>query len=636
MLTARRSVVSWSRGRRVGVAALGAIGASATYLGLSSDPSARGARRQARFWSRAIPVVWDYWWFANKSSPYARLRYDRDETSGEVVVPSGVVEALHEKHAPALLDAMVELKGLYVKLGQVLSVTALPVPRAYRERFRTLQSDVPGHVDFESTVRPVLEFDLGSDGRRVEDVFSSFDPIPCGAASIGQAHRATLRGSGNDDDDVEVVVKVQYPDASWSVPADVRCVGDLSRLCAYFGVVDEEAARLSFEEFARQFTAELDYERERANLEEIRESSLDPDGPYARHGVVVPKVYGKACGPRVITMSYLAGPKLEVEAKRRLVEMGVAVDDNENNLAAVVRSGAAVRTDGGTDANSDHHRDAPTTAGSGAQLAVRLLGLDNVLRAVGLYSRARSVLRRWKGIGASDESATRRDVSYADTERMIHALFDVHGHQIFALGLFNADPHPGNLLLLDENENNDHAMIGLIDFGQCKRLDLVERADVARLLLSVADDRDDVVVADAFRRLGVRTANDSTEFLARLARLMFGEFRPHHLDPAWHRETHRADRVVSFPQQLSMVYRAALLLRGLGLSLRVNRGVAAEWEPHAREALERYERETTTMKEDETTKKNTSRGNEEAENRARVFFEQGTTAEERKVRLAVY
>ena len=47
------------------------------------------------------------------------------------------LDALHEKHAPAVLQVMLDLKGLYVKLGQVLSVTALPMPQVYRQHFRT-------------------------------------------------------------------------------------------------------------------------------------------------------------------------------------------------------------------------------------------------------------------------------------------------------------------------------------------------------------------------------------------------------------------------------------------------------------------------------------------------------------------
>lgn len=121
---------------------------------------------------------------------------------------------MHEVHAPKILDVLLDLKGLYIKVGQVLSVTTLPIPESYRQQFRTLQSDVPGWETFEDTVKPVLEQELG---RPVDEVFASIDPEPCGAASIGQAHKAVLRprsdkeGNGNSTEGEEVVIKIQYP-----------------------------------------------------------------------------------------------------------------------------------------------------------------------------------------------------------------------------------------------------------------------------------------------------------------------------------------------------------------------------------------------------------------------------------------
>ena len=42
----------------------------------------------------------------------------------------------------------------------------------------------------------------------------------------------------------------------------------------------------------------------------------------------------------------------------------------------------------------------------------------------------------------------------------------IHGEQVFVDGLFNADPHPGNVMLLHGHGDG----VGLIDFGQVKVL----------------------------------------------------------------------------------------------------------------------------------------------------------------------
>ena len=61
----------------------------------------------------------------------------------------------------------------------------------------------------------VAEIIEASVGATMDDLFESFDPTPLGAASIAQAHRATLR------DGREVVVKVR-PCRSPRAPAPDR------------------------------------------------------------------------------------------------------------------------------------------------------------------------------------------------------------------------------------------------------------------------------------------------------------------------------------------------------------------------------------------------------------------------------
>lgn len=133
--------------------------------------------------------------------------------------------------------------------------------------------------------------------------------------------------------------------------------------------------------------------------------------------------------------------------------------------------------------------------------------------------------------------------------------------------------------------------LGLIDYGQCKRLNTEERRRVAKLVLSVARKESDEEIANAFRGLGVQTKNNSTEFLAEMARLMFGRFETQHLSHSFHRRLHTMDRITYFPKELAMVYRTCLLLRGLAVSLQMNPSAAEHWAEHAQVALERRDAE---------------------------------------------
>jgi ubiquinone biosynthesis protein len=58
---------------------------------------------------------------------------------------------------------------------------------------------------------------------------------------------------------------------------------------------------------------------------------------------------------------------------------------------------------------------------------------------------------------------------------------ELYLEMIFRHGLYHADPHPGNLLLMD------HESIGLLDYGMVGRIDEALREDIEELLLAIVD-----------------------------------------------------------------------------------------------------------------------------------------------------
>jgi len=610
-----------------------------------------GLRRELAFWGKVAPVVFDYWWNISSSSPLVKFQklylaesarfypaaekktesklvrrltgkenfveeYQSDDDDGEEYESDdqrATYEKLHTRNAPKIFDIMLELGGLYIKLGQVLSVTALPVPSDYRKLFRTLQSNVPGHEEFEKVIKPTLEEAFGVP---IHDLFEFIEEIPCGAASIGQAHKAKLI------DGKDVIIKVQYPDAKWQVPADVHCVGDFLQLCVYFGVVDESSAKLSYEEFSRQFLAELDYLQEAQNLKEVYESSLDPKAPYLKRGVEIPKVFPELCTNQVITMTYFPGPKFEEEARKQLESLGI---DTSRGVRSVVKEGNKTkRNENKSVENFESNGKAPKLPSFalekskdswmvkvGERLGA-IVGVDNILFLVRLARQAMLLSTAFavKSIQLASrmppssvfvsngwlEWAKNHENAFSQAEMMdwtidaIDALFDVHGYQIFNQGLFNADAHPGNILVIQEDSEQNgqswgHPKIGLIDYGQCKRLSLEERQKVARLMISVANEESDEEIAAHCRDLGFVTKNDSTKFLSDFSRLMFGKLRSEHLQRSWHVALREEDEIRYFPNELSMVYRASTLLRGLAMSFQLNVSVGEKWREHAKAAL---------------------------------------------------
>jgi aarF domain-containing kinase len=656
MLRAGLVVRQVARGAAYGIAGSAAVGGTALAV-YTNTQSGLGLRRELEFWNSVAPICFDYWWNVSSTSPKVKLLTPEIITGGDD--KKELLQTLHQRNAPKIFQVMLDLGGLYIKLGQVLSVTALPIPEQYREHFRTLQSNVPGYEDFEKIVKPTLEKELKLP---LNEIFESIEEIPCGAASIGQAHKATLLATGE-----EVIVKVQYPNAKWQVPADIECVGDFLKICVLFGLVDETGSKLTYEEFSRQFLSELDYERERENLQQVYQSSLDPNAPYIQKGVVLPSVYEDLCTKQVITMSFLPGPKFEEEAKRQLEFLGLDTKKGIRSIVNKAHEDTTTTTSSGSSSSSSSSSDdevldemaqmAPKGSdwrGTVTRLTTTFVGVDSILSFVRLLRRAMLwstvaavksiqlasiiVPSHWQEWAKERENLMLQANTLDWTKDAVYALLDVHGYQILNQGLFNADPHPyvyfivlscivlycsvmkafhnqtikgspelssfhcccyfttntttnnrGNIIMMNTDENAKAPKIGLIDYGQCKRLSPKERVQIAQLILSIANSESDLQIAGHFRQLGIQTKNNSTRFLAEFGRLMFGSFEPKHLDHAWHHELHKEDRVVYFPRELSMVYRTSLLLRGLAMSLQYNPSVGEQWRHHAQAAIDQYE-----------------------------------------------
>ena len=101
----------------------------------------------------------------------------------------------------------------FVKLGQLLSSRADVLPPAYHAELARPQDAAPAEPP--GTVEAVIAAELG---RPAEEVFARLETVPLAAASIGQAHAATLA------DGAEVVVKVRRPGAVELIEVDWPCL----------------------------------------------------------------------------------------------------------------------------------------------------------------------------------------------------------------------------------------------------------------------------------------------------------------------------------------------------------------------------------------------------------------------------
>ena len=117
-------------------------------------------------------------------------------------------------------------------------------------------------------------------------------------------------------------------------------------------------------------------------------------------------------------------------------------------------------------------------------------------------------------------SALRAERSDRDLDEPMRAILRAFLRQVVFDGLYHADLHPGNVILLPDGRP------ALIDFGSVGRLDPGLRDTVQQLLAAYIQD-DTEAIADAVLRMApVRDAEDEPDFRRDIARFVADELGP--------------------------------------------------------------------------------------------------------------
>ena len=200
----------------------------------------------------------------------------------------------HRTQPEQLRLALEELGPTFMKLGQMLSIHADLLPPEYQREFSKLQDAAPT-VPIEN-VHEMITTELG---QPLEHSFASFDATPLAAASIGQAHLATLQ------DGTEVVVKVRRPGAAEQVDEDLKLLHSLAITASHRWALAKEYDIIGIvKEFDQSLRAELDYLHEGHNAERFARNFA------AESTVQIPQVFWETSTSRVLTQERIHGIKI--------------------------------------------------------------------------------------------------------------------------------------------------------------------------------------------------------------------------------------------------------------------------------------------------------------------------------------
>jgi len=456
--------------------------------------TSRGFRRSVQFWKAISPLLIRFRFIK------AKARYIDGCTEEEMHKRLAV---FHKKAAPRSVEIILSLGGIYVKLGQMFSTIGSGLlDEEYVQALKPLRDGVPPRpvciiycicilfywwivmnpFVFSDAMLQLEEISAiieKSVDKPMSSIFQHFEELPVGAASIAQAHRATLI------DGTEAIVKVQYPEVAELYEADFKNMEIFTRL------VNPEHIKV-VESLRRRHQKELDFRIEAVNLQECTVN-------MQRHGfeptvVRIPRIFNESglATQHVLAMEYLEGVSLAdaIDAEQNQIARALGMVDAAQLRSKIMNEMKQHFLDGGgkraligrektvMKATSVLAPLLRTYASFVAKVSFILDSSCNfgarIVQSV-TFGRVRPKMR------LLDSS------SNVDIDHVLKTLIKVHGYQVLVDGVYNADPHPGNVLVLPDGR------LGLLDYGMVGHLTPQDRRTIAHAMLALArNDKNEV------------------------------------------------------------------------------------------------------------------------------------------------
>ena len=181
----------------------------------------------------------------------------------------------HRINARRVERAILELDGLFIKVGQLISILANFLPEEFRRELEGLQDSIPARPIEEIVERIEREF-----GRGPQKLFASWNPKPIASASLAQVHEAQLH------DGRRVAVKVQHADIDEIARLDLTAIRRILGIVQFFTKL--RGLESYHTEISAMIHAELDFRKEAEHIARI--GSRFATDPMVGVPVVVPEL----------------------------------------------------------------------------------------------------------------------------------------------------------------------------------------------------------------------------------------------------------------------------------------------------------------------------------------------------------
>ena len=198
---------------------------------------------------------------------------------------------LHLRNAERIKLRILLLKGLFIKIGQTISVMGSFLPEEFQKHLEELQDKAPARP-FEEVAKLVRsEF-----GKEPGEVFKWIDEHPVASASIAQVHKAHL------GDGTVVAVKVQHANIDRIAGVDLLIVKRIIRVVSWLFSI--KGLDFAYVQLRKMIEEELNFRREFENISRIRENLK------SEKDIIIPAVYAGYSTGKVLTMAWEDGVKI--------------------------------------------------------------------------------------------------------------------------------------------------------------------------------------------------------------------------------------------------------------------------------------------------------------------------------------
>ncbi|KAK3718774.1 hypothetical protein QZH41_014044, partial [Actinostola sp. cb2023] len=199
---------------------------------------------------------------------------------------------VHWRSAARLQELCSINGGIYIKGAQYIGALDFLLPHEYVTTMKVFHNDAP-----QSAIEDIYKVIQDDLGKSPNELFSRFDDVPLGAASLAQVHKATLH------DGRVVAVKVQHRDIQDHVSMDIYTIELIAKAVSW--LFPEFRFKWLVDETKRNLPLEMDFLHEGKNAEKVANMFCNCNF------LKVPKILWELSTKRVLMMEFCDGGKVD-------------------------------------------------------------------------------------------------------------------------------------------------------------------------------------------------------------------------------------------------------------------------------------------------------------------------------------